>query len=111
MSSFPTEDLVPRKETNALQFVRDHPEFDGRGVVVGILDTGVDPGALGLETLPDGRPKLIDLVDCTGSGDVDVSTEVNATRDESGALTVRRPHRTDAETKSKLEAMQFSKVE
>jgi tripeptidyl-peptidase-2 len=84
MSSFPTEDLVPRKETNALQFVRDHPEFDGRGVVVGILDTGIDPGALGLETLPDGRPKLIDLVDCTGSGDVDVSTEVNATKDGSG---------------------------
>jgi len=88
MSSFPTEDLVPRKETNALNFVQEHPEYDGRGVVVGILDTGVDPGAIGLQSLPDGRPKLIDLVDCTGSGDVDVSTQVNATKDESGVWTV-----------------------
>jgi tripeptidyl-peptidase-2 len=82
MSSFPTEDLVPRKETNALSFVQEHPEFDGRNVVVGILDTGVDPGAIGLQTCPDGRPKLIDMVDCTGSGDVDVSTQVNAAREE-----------------------------
>ena len=90
MSSFPTEDLVPRKETNALQFVQEHPEYDGRNVVVGILDTGVDPGALGLQTLPDGKPKLIDMVDCTGSGDVDVSTQVNATKDdESGVWTVQ----------------------
>lgn len=89
MTSFPTEDLVPRKETNALSFVEAHPEYDGRGVVVGILDTGVDSGAIGLQTLPNGEPKLVDLVDCTGSGDVDVSTVVNAKRDErSGVWTV-----------------------
>jgi tripeptidyl-peptidase-2 len=82
MSSFPTEDLVPRKETNALSFIQEHPEHDGRKVVVGILDTGVDPGAIGLQTCPDGRPKLIDMIDCTGSGDVDVSTQVSATQGE-----------------------------
>lgn len=83
MSSFPTEDLVPRKETNALSFVQEHPNYNGRGIVVGILDTGVDPGAIGLQTLNDGKTsKLIDLVDCTGSGDVDVSTTVSAKKDE-----------------------------
>jgi tripeptidyl-peptidase-2 len=45
-------------------------------VVIGILDTGIDPGASGLRYMADGvTPKLIDLVDCTGSGDVDIQTE------------------------------------
>lgn len=74
-TAFPSVDLVPKKETKVLEFLRDHPEYDGRNVVIGILDTGIDPGATGLQFLPDGvTPKLIDLVDCTGSGDVDVST-------------------------------------
>ncbi|KNC53954.1 pyrolysin [Thecamonas trahens ATCC 50062] len=42
----------------------------GNQTVIGIFDTGVDPGAPGLARTPDGRPKIIDLVDCTGSGDV-----------------------------------------
>ena len=76
--------LMPRQETGALDFLEDHPDYDGRGVVVAIFDTGVDPGVVGLQTTPDGRPKVIDIVDATGSGDVDMSKVV---KPEDGKVT------------------------
>jgi hypothetical protein len=45
---FPTRHVMPKEETQAAQFVSEHPEYDGRGVVVAIFDSGVDPGADGL---------------------------------------------------------------
>jgi subtilisin family serine protease len=76
--------LMPRQETGALDFLQEHPEYDGNGVVVAIFDTGVDPGVVGLQTTPDGRPKVIDIVDATGSGDVDMSKVVTP---ENGKVT------------------------
>ncbi|KAG7366232.1 tripeptidyl-peptidase II [Nitzschia inconspicua] len=74
--SSPFDGLLPRRETQALQFVTKYPNYDGSNVLIGILDTGVDPGAAGIRYMKDGTtPKLIDIVDCTGSGDVDITTE------------------------------------
>ena len=77
-------DALPKDETQASAFLRQHPEFDGRGVTIAIFDSGVDPAAAGLQRTPDGRPKVLDIVDCTGSGDVDMSTEISA--DDEGYL-------------------------
>ncbi len=61
---------MPLASTGADRFVREHPTYDGRGVLIAILDTGVDPGVPGLGTTSTGDPKLVDLRDFSGEGAV-----------------------------------------
>ncbi|XP_042510355.1 tripeptidyl-peptidase 2 [Macadamia integrifolia] len=88
--------LMPKKEIGADKFVEAHPEYDGRGVIIAIFDSGVDPAAAGLQVTSDGKPKILDVVDCTGSGDIDTSKVVKADADgyitgASGASLVVNP--------------------
>jgi subtilisin family serine protease len=54
--------------TGVTDFLAAHPTWDGRGVLIGILDGGVDVGAAGLESTSTGAPKVIDLRDFSGEG-------------------------------------------
>lgn len=68
-----TDGLLPKDYTRVSDLI-NRTGCNGQGITVAVLDTGVDPGAAGLEKTPDGRKKVIDILDCTGSGDVDMST-------------------------------------
>jgi subtilisin family serine protease len=62
--------LMPLHSSRVDRFAADHPEWDGRGVLIAILDSGIDPGVAGLTTTTDGAPKIIDLRDFSHEGRV-----------------------------------------
>jgi tripeptidyl-peptidase-2 len=61
---------MPLSSTGVDDFLRAHPTYDGRGVLIGILDTGIDPGIAGLDRTSTGAPKLLDLRDFSDEGAV-----------------------------------------
>ncbi|MEU1704113.1 S8 family serine peptidase [Streptomyces sp. NPDC005706] len=55
----------PSFETGAVDFVQDHPKADGRGVTIGILDSGVDLSHPALQKTTTGERKITDWVTAT----------------------------------------------
>ncbi len=69
---------MPLASTGVDRFLRAQPEADGRGVLIGILDTGIDPGVPGLLTTSTGSPKILDLRDFSDEGAVPLARVVPA---------------------------------
>ncbi|MEV6164134.1 S8 family serine peptidase [Streptomyces sp. NPDC052052] len=55
----------PSFETGAVDFVKQNPKADGRGVTIGILDSGVDLGHPALQKTTTGERKIVDWVTAT----------------------------------------------
>jgi subtilisin family serine protease len=68
--------LMPLKSTGVDAFRNSHPTYDGRGVLIAILDSGIDPSVAGLIGTSSGAPKILDLRDFSGEGRIDLSPVV-----------------------------------
>lgn len=77
--------LMPLKSAGVDVFRAAYPRYDGRGVVIAILDSGLDPGVAGLITTSTGSPKVLDLRDFSQEGRIAL-TPVSPTAD--GRITV-----------------------
>ncbi|MFE2432296.1 S8 family serine peptidase [Streptomyces sp. NPDC059373] len=55
----------PAFETGAVDFVKDNPKADGRGITIGILDAGVDLAHPALQKTTTGERKIVDWVTST----------------------------------------------
>lgn len=67
---------MPLASTGVPAFLAAHPSWDGRGVLIAILDSGVDPGVPGLDSSSAGGPKLLDLRDFSGEGRISLAPVV-----------------------------------
>ncbi|MGL5849932.1 MAG: S8 family serine peptidase, partial [Phycicoccus sp.] len=56
---------MPIGETGSVKFRADHPEWDGRGVTIGVIDSGVDLDHPALQTTSTGERKITDWVTST----------------------------------------------
>ncbi len=61
---------MPLEPTGVPRFRRALPEADGRGVLIAILDSGLDPSIPGLDRTSTGERKVLDVRDFSGEGRV-----------------------------------------
>lgn len=59
---------LPRAPTAIPEFLASKPSADGRGVLIAILDSGLDPAQGGFDSTTAGERKLLDLRDFSGEG-------------------------------------------
>ena len=64
--------MMPLASTGIPRFAADHPKWDGRGVLIAIMDSGIDPSIPGLVATSDDLPKILDLRDFSNEGRVNL---------------------------------------
>lgn len=64
------QSFISLKNTGVHEFLEKYPEYDGRGTIIMVLDTGIDIGVDGLTKTSTGEDKVLDVQDFTGQGDV-----------------------------------------
>ncbi|NWF89482.1 MAG: S8 family serine peptidase [Ignavibacteriaceae bacterium] len=65
-----SQTFLELKDTGVEEFIKLHPDYDGRGTIILILDTGVDVGVDGLLKTSTGETKIIDVQDFSTEGDL-----------------------------------------
>jgi len=68
------------------EFLRQHPAWDGRGVAIAVLDTGVDGTADGLQRTSTGAVKVVEARDFTDECVVELEPARRTETPEEGAL-------------------------
>lgn len=87
----------PSFETGAVDFVKKNPKADGRGITIGILDSGVDVAHPALQKTTTGERKIVDWVTATdpvSDGDgtwLRMSTTVTGPTFTAGGRTYKAP--------------------
>lgn len=66
--------LMPLEATRVTDHARMFPDADGRGVLIAILDSGIDLSTPGLQMTSTGDTKILDLRDFSGEGRVRLET-------------------------------------
>jgi len=95
-----TAGFLPKDDLGVSAFQRERPEADGRGVVVAVLDTGVDLLHPALRRRPDGSVKIVDYHDATDAGQVRTTHRATAVDGEITGLsgrTLRLPEKATGE--------------
>ncbi len=88
---------MPIGDTGASQFMAAHPTWDGRGVTVGIIDSGIDLANPALQTTSTGERKIVDWVTATHPTDdndptwISMATGVSGPTFTVGAVTYTAP--------------------
>jgi hypothetical protein len=85
-STAPLNPYMPTRDTGAAQFVAAHPEFDGREVTIGVVDTGITLDHPALQTTTTGERKIIDWVRATDPIGDDDPTWINMQDQVSGKI-------------------------
>lgn len=90
------QSFIAVNSTGVKEFLANHPEYDGRGTLILIIDSGVDIGIEGLKTTTTGETKPIDVQDFTGEGDfyfseadVDSDDDTLTIYDEENSISVK----------------------